>query len=306
MSALHLEDGIEPGLQVAFDEPMIVGESPLWHSLEHCLYWVDIDGFAIHRLHPQSGAHKKWTAPSEPTALGLCEDGTLVVALRDGFARFNSASGVFTPLAVAPYDTTTARFNDGRVDAAGRFWVGTMYEPKDARKAAMYVLERGAVRCAWDGGMITSNGLAFSADGRYMYHADTPSHRIDRYRFDAATGELGAAEVFQRFDADKSAPGYGGRPDGAAVDSEGAYWVAMFEGSRLLRFDASGALLREVKLPLRCPTMMAFGGADLRTLYITSAGARRPLEERTRYPLSGCLLALRVEVPGRLEAAYLP
>ncbi|WP_426190507.1 SMP-30/gluconolactonase/LRE family protein [Massilia sp. DWR3-1-1] len=297
---------IEPGLQVAFATPMTVGESPLWHAAENCLYWVDIDGFAIHRLHPDSGAHSSWTAPTEPSALGLCLDGALVVALRDGFARFNPVSGVFTPIAVAPYDTATARFNDGRVDPAGRFWVGTLYEPKDAQKAAMYVLERGAVRTAWDGGMTTSNGLAFSTDQRWMYHADTPSHRIDRYPYDPATGELGAAVPFQRFASDKSAADYGGRPDGAAVDSEGAYWSAMFEGARLLRFSSEGELLREVKLPVRCPTMMAFGGADLRTLYITSAGARRPAAERARYPLSGCLLALRVEVPGLPAPAYLP
>ena len=306
MSVLLDSEDVEPGLQVAFAGPMTVGESPLWHAVEHCLYWVDIDGFAIHRLHPESGAHSSWTAPSEPTSLGLCADGALVVALRDGFARFNPVTGVFTPIAVAPYDTATERFNDGRVDAAGRFWVGTMYEPKTAPRASMYVLERGAVRRAWEGGMTTSNGLAFSADGRFLFHADTPSHRIDRYPFDVATGEFGAAEVFARFDADKSAPGYGGRPDGAAVDSEGAYWSAMFEGGRLLRFSASGELLREVRLPLRCPTMMAFGGADLRTLYITSAGAKRGQAERERYPLSGCVLALRVDVPGVAERVYLP
>ena len=296
----------EPGLEVAFDTPMTVGESPLWHALENCLYWVDIDGFAIHRLHPDSGAHRQWTAPSEPSALGLCLDGCLVVALRDGFARFNTATGIFTPIAVAPYDTATSRFNDGRIDPAGRFWVGTMYEPKESPKAAMYVLERGAVRQAWDGGMTTSNGLAFSPERRHMYHSDTTSHRIDRYPFDAATGELGAAEPFQRFASDKSAADYGGRPDGGAVDSEGAYWSAMFEGGRLLRFGADGALLREIKLPLRCPTMMAVGGPDLRTLYITSAGARRPADERERYPLSGCVLSLRVDVPGLPEFAYLP
>jgi sugar lactone lactonase YvrE len=297
--------GVEPGLMVAFDTPMTVGESPLWHALENCLYWVDIDGFAIHRLHPDSGAHTHWSTPSEPSTLGLGDDGTLVVAMREGFARFNPATGSFTPLAVAPYDTAKARFNDGKVDPAGRLWVGTMYEPKDAPKAAMYVLERGAVRCAFDGGMTNSNGLAFSPDHRSMYHADTTAHRIDRYPYDPATGELGTATPFHQFDPDKSAPGYGGRPDGGAIDSEGAYWSALFEGGRLLRFAPDGTVLREIKLPLRCPTMAAFGAPDLRTLFITSAGAKRPAAERAQYPLSGCVLALRVDVPGLPEPAYL-
>ena len=151
-----------------------------------------------------------------------------------------------------------------------------------------------------------SNGLAFSPDGKWMYHADTTTHRIDRYRFDAASGAVSDPQPFQRFSADKAASNYGGRPDGAAVDSEGAYWCAMFEGGRLLRFSPDGELLREVKLPLRCPTMVAFGGADLRTLYITSASHKRSPEERAQYPLSGCVLSLRVDVAGLPERQYLP
>jgi sugar lactone lactonase YvrE len=111
---------------------------------------------------------------------------------------------------------------------------------------------------------------------------------------------------FQQFSTDKAASDYGGRPDGAAVDSEGAYWCAMFEGGRILRFAPGGELLREVKLPLRCPTMVAFGGDDLRTLYITSASHKRSPEELARYPLTGRVLALRVDVAGRPEPEYQP
>ena len=293
-------------IEVAFGQPMAVGECPLWNRAEACLYWVDIDGFAIHRLDPASGAHRSWTTDCEPTALGLHAGGGLVVALRSGFARFDTDSGAFTPIAPAPYDTGKVRFNDGRVDPAGRFWVGTLYEPRTEAAAEMYCLERGQVRQAWSGGMTVSNGLGFSPDHKWMYHSDTTSHRIDRYPFDAATGALGEAQPFQRFATDKKVPGYGGRPDGAAVDSEGAYWSAMFEGGRLLRFSSGGELLREVTLPVRCPTMMAFGGADLRTLYITSASHNRSAGERAQYPLTGCVLSLRVDVPGLAEPLYQP
>jgi sugar lactone lactonase YvrE len=139
-----------------------------------------------------------------------------------------------------------------------------------------------------------------------MYHADTTAHRIDRYDFDAATGIASNRRVFQQFSSDKAAADYGGRPDGATVDSEGNYWCAMFEGGRLLCFSPTGELLREVKLPLRCPTMLAFGGDDLKTLYITSASHNRSPEEREQYPLTGCVLSLRVDVPGRTEPAYQP
>jgi sugar lactone lactonase YvrE len=293
-------------IDVAFGEPMAVGESPLWDPAEACLYWVDIDGFAVHRLDPASGAHRSWSMDSEPSALGRHAGGGLVVARRSGFAHLDTASGALTPIAPAPYDTATSRFNDGRVDPAGRFWAGTMYEPRDRPAAEMFRLERGQVQRVWSGGMTNSNGLAFSPDGRTMYHADTTSHRIDRYDFDVATGTVSNRRTFHSFSADKTAPDYGGRPDGAAVDSEGAYWCAMFEGGRLLRFAPDGSLLREVKLPLRCPTMIAFGGADLRTLYITSAGRKRPPQERAQYPLSGCVLSMRVDVAGPPEPLYLP
>jgi sugar lactone lactonase YvrE len=293
-------------IEVAFDQPMAVGECPLWNPAEACLYWVDIDGFAVHRLDPASGAHTSWSMDSEPSALALDAGGGLVVAQRSGFVHLDTASGALSPVAPAPYDTATSRFNDGRVDPAGRFWVGTMYEPRDRPAAEMFRLERGHVQLGWSGGMTNSNGLAFSPDGRTMYHADTTSHRIDRYDFDVATGAVSNPRPFQRFPADKAASDYGGRPDGAAVDSEGAYWCAMFEGGRLLRFAPDGVLLREVKLPLRCPTMVAFGGADLRTLYITSASHKRSAEERVQYPLTGRVLSMRVDVAGRPEPLYRP
>jgi sugar lactone lactonase YvrE len=293
-------------IQVAFDQPMAVGECPLWNPAEACLYWIDIDGFAVHRLHPASGAHNCWIMESEPSALALSAGGGLVVAMRAGFAHFDTANGVVTPIAPAPYDTAKVRFNDGRADAAGRFWVGTLYEPRDQQAAEMYVLEHGKVRLAWSGGMTNSNGLGFSPDRKWMYHTDTAAHRIDRHGFDVATGAVADPQPFQQFAADKAAPAYGGRPDGAAVDSEGAYWCAMFEGGRLLRFAPDGTLLREVTLPLRCPTMVAFGGGDLRTLYITSASHNRSAAERAQYPLTGCVLSLRVDAAGLPEPLYQP
>jgi sugar lactone lactonase YvrE len=292
-------------IEVAHDAPMSVGECPLWHAGEASIYWVDINGFTVHRLHPASGEHRAWPMPAEPSALAIHAGGGLVVAMRSGFAHLDTGSGELTDVAAAPYDTKTTRFNDGRTDPAGRFWVGTIYEPRDQQAAQMFCLERGTVKLMWSGGMTVSNGLAFSPDQRTMYHADTTSHRIDCYDFDAAAGTASHARRFQQFSNDKTR-NYGGRPDGAAVDSEGAYWCAMFEGGRLLRFAPTGELLREVKLPLRCPTMLAFGGADLRTLFITSASHGRSDVEREQYPLTGCLLSLRVDVAGRADPVYQP
>lgn len=290
---------------VVHPTPMLVGECPLWHPAERNIYWVDIASYKVHRMHPLTGEHREWLMSSEPAALALHPHGGLVVAQRSGFVHLDTVSGEVTPIAAAPYDTSVARFNDGRVDAAGRFWVGTIYEPRDRQAAEMYCLEKGSVTLKWSGGMTNSNGLGFSPDGHAMYHADTTAHLITRYHFDVETGTVSHPQRFHQFSADK-ANNYGGRPDGAAVDSEGAYWCAMFEGGRLLRFSPQGDILREVKLPLRCPTMLAFGGDDLRTLYITSASHGRPALEREQLPMTGCLLSMQVDVAGREEPMYLP
>lgn len=290
--------------KVAWDAVMSVGECPLWSPHDACLYWVDIAGFTIHRLHPDTGEHREWRMASEPAALALHAHGGLVVAMRAGFFHFEPDSGAINLIAQAPYDTATTRFNDGRVDAAGRFWVGTIYEPRDKQAAQMFCLERGKIELKWSGGMTVSNGLGFSPDGRHMYHADTTSHRVDRYEFDVASGAANNPQRFHQFSMDK-ANDYGGRPDGAAVDADGNYWCAMIEGARLLQFAPTGELLRKVKLPVNCPTMMAFGGDDLRTLYVTSLG-QRPAAEFEQYPLTGRLLSLRLDVAGRIEHAYQP
>ncbi len=290
--------------EVAYDAIMQVGECPLWHPEEAALYWVDIEGFAVHRLDPSSGAHQQWRMATEPSALARSASGGLIVALRSGLIHLNARDGSLHDIAPAPYNTGTCRFNDGRADAAGRFWIGTLYEPRDAPLAQMFCLERGVLKLVWSGGMTVSNGLGFSPDQRTLYHADTTAHRVNQYDFDVATGNVSRPRLLHQFSADK-AHRYGGRPDGAAVDSEGNYWCAMFEGGRLLRLSPDGAILSEIAMPLRCPTMLAFGGADLRTLYITSASAKRPGAELAKYPLTGRLLSLRVDVPGREEPAYI-
>lgn len=291
-------------IQVLLNPRMQLGECPIWHPQEAVLYWIDIDGRAVHRFDPALKAHRVWAMPSEPGCIALNATGGLLVALRSGLAMLDTTSGHLTQLADAPYDTATTRFNDGRCDAAGRLWVGTIYEPRDHPHAALFCVEHGSVRDSGKRATV-SNGLAFSPDQRTMYHADTTSHRIFAYDYDVRTGSVSASRLVKQFSTDKL-HNYGGRPDGAAVDSEGAYWCAMYEGGRLLRLAPDGEILREILLPVRCPTMLAFGGDDLRTLYITSVSKNRPAAELELYPWSGCVLTMRVEVAGLPESQYLP
>ncbi len=280
--------------------PALLGESPFWWPEQGALWWLDIPGRKLHRWQANASRHDEWAFDSDPGSFAPLPGGQLLLAVREGLVRFDPASGRRTPLAEAPYDPKDQRFNDGKADPQGRFWVGTICDPREPPRAALYRWQRGKLdRMA--GGISASNGLAWSPDGRTLYWADTYSHRVFAFDFDRDDGSLSRQREFLRFP--KREPGqalesYGGRPDGAAVDAEGCYWLAMFEGQRLLRFSPAGELLREVALPVRCPTMPCFGGPDLRTLFVTTARDKRPPEELAAQPLAGCVLTMRVDVPG--------
>ena len=281
--------------------PSLLGESPVWHPAEQALYWCDIPGRTLNRFDPRSGAHRLWPFDSEPACCAPLMEGGLLLALREGLLRFDPAGGDATPLPVKlPYDPRHERFNDGKADAQGRLWVGTIYEPRDSAAAALYRYAAGKFDRMADG-VTTSNGLAWSPDARTLYWADTKAHTVFAFDFERAGGAISNQRVFVQFPvkaADQALAAYGGRPDGAAVDAEGGYWVAMFEGARLLRLGPDGVVTREVALPVRCPTMPCFGGPDLKTLYVTTSRDQRPADELAREPLAGCVLQLRVEVQG--------
>ena len=272
------------------------------HIATHAiLSWLLAEAAPANRFDPRSGAHAQWPFDTDVACCAPLLDGGLLLALRSGLARFDPARGALAPLPVPlPYDPREERFNDGKADPQGRFWVGTIYEPRDPPRAALYRFAAGTLeRVAGD--ITVSNGLAWSPDGRTLYWADTKAHRVQAFDFDAAAGTLSRPRTFAQFAPrapDQPLASYGGRPDGAAVDAEGGYWVAMYEGARVLRFAPDGTLTREVALPVRCPTMPCFGGPDLRTLYITTAREKRPADELAREPLAGCVLQLRVDVPG--------
>jgi sugar lactone lactonase YvrE len=292
-------NGNSQGVQVAIARPMLLGESPFWHPTERCLYGCDIAARQVWRWSPDHDEFTAWDFATEPGCVAPIEGGGLLVALRDGIWRFDPASGERTQLVAAPFDTATERFNDGKCDAQGRLWVGTVYEPRQPALAALYCWNGRELRRQADG-ITVSNGLAWSPDGLTMYWSDTTSHTIFAFDHDPETGVISQQRVWALFalKADAAPASYGGRPDGAAVDVEGCYWVALFEGQRLLRLSPNGEVLREVRLPVRCPTMPCFGGDDLQTLYITTARHNRPETELATQPLAGCVLSVRVDVPG--------
>lgn len=284
--------------------PSQLGESPFWHPDQAALYWCDIPCRALHRWHPATASHRQWALDAEPGCCVPLPDGAVLVAQRDGLLRLDPATGARQHLADPPYDPGCERFNDGKADPQGRLWVGTVFEPRDAPRAALYRWGAGADWQRMAGDITVSNGLAFSPDGRTLYWSDTTSHSLYAFDFDGQEGSVSRQRLLRRFAVPESEPGrlpppdYGGRPDGAAMDAEGCLWVAMYEGQRLLRLDDQGRVCGEWPLPVRYPTMPCFGGPDLRTLYLTTAQARLTEVQRAAQPWAGCVLHARVEIPG--------
>ena len=274
----------------------LLGESPLWHPVEQRLYAVDIPGRQLLRWREGADAPDAWPLDAEPGCIAARASGGLLIARRDGLWSFDPATGAHALVCPPPYDPARLRFNDGKVDPAGRLWVGTLSDAREP-ESVLYRFD-GKAFTSQVQSLTTSNGLAWSPDGTRMHWSDTKAHRIYAADFDVATGALSSPRVFAEFKPRTAGEPYGGRPDGAAMDAEGHYWAAMFEGGCLLRIAPSGEVVQRVELPVTCPTMPTFGGADLRTLFITTAREKRPAEELARQPLAGAVLQLRVDVPG--------
>lgn len=287
-----------------------LGESPFWHPHEAALYWIDIPGRAVLRTRGAIGAGtvERWPLPTEPGCIAPARSGGLVIAMRDGIYRAREWGGELRLLAAADYDTRSMRFNDGKCDPLGRFWAGTLNEAKDRPNATLYCLDaRGGRPPAFTrmaNEATTANGLAFSPDASTLYWADTAAHRVRAWDWAAEANGLSRPRVFRQFEpkpegwTPESPLHYDGRPDGATIDAEGCYWASMFEGGQLLRLSPSGERLSALSVPVQCPTMPCLGGEDLRTLFVTTAREGRPAPELAQRPASGCVLSVRVDVPG--------
>ncbi len=270
-----------------------LGESLVWDAAGGRLLWADITARRIHAYTLASEDHVVWDFSSEVGAFGLCADGRLVVGLRDGVSLFDPASGALEALAAIEADLPHTRLNDGKVGPDGAFWIGSMDDrPERQPIAALYRVSADGACARKVDGLMVSNGLAWSADARRMFHSDSTANRIDIWDFDPANGAMSGRRSFAEPTAEQ------GRPDGAATDVKGGYWSAGVSAGRLNRFSPTGEVIESIPLPVPAPTMCAFGGEDMRTLFVTSLCDGRPAELIARYPLSGSILMLRVDVEG--------
>lgn len=292
-----MSDALTPHLTL----DMGLGEGPVWHPEHHALYWVDILGCALHRLDFATNEHRVVEYDEAITCVVRHAEGGFIAAMRSGLWRLDDAGARQALLAEAPEDTRDHRFNDGGCDPAGRFWIGTMNETQTAADAALYCYD-GRALTARLGGMTITNGLAFSTDGRWMYHTDTPTRIIRRHAFDTATGEIGPGQTW----VDLNTLDIDGSPDGAAVDADDHYWTALFGGAAVARFDPDGRLVARYPVAALQPTMPAFGGPDGRTLFVTTARENMDAATLAEWPQSGAIFSMTVDVPGHAIAAFNP
>ena len=275
-----------------------LGECPSYDDRLDAILFEDIVNRTIHSVDLKTGAARKWTFPSEVGSFGLTETGKLVVALRHVVGLFDRDSGGFAELATIEGDNPGTRLNDGKVGPDGAFWVGSMDNrglPSAEAKpiGALYRVDAsGKVEKKVDQ-IYTSNGLAWTPDGRTMIHTDSRGRWIDRWTFDPATG---AITDRRRIVADIEEAA--GRPDGGATDAEGCYWSAGVSAGRLNRYDLDGKLLAHYPVPVVAPTMPCFGGPDLKTLFVTSLRTGRSPEALAKFPLTGVTIVGRSPVAG--------
>ena len=293
---------------LAVDARAGLGEGPVWDPVTSRLIWLDLVDWwnnadsatgVVHLHDPSGGGDGSIDVPGGLGSVALRSNGTLIVAAGDGFGALDLQSGEFDLSLPMGLEDGGMRFNDGGCDPQGRFWAGSTERANEFNWLG--VLHR--IDADWHveemlTGVGGANGVGWSPDGETMYYVDTPTRKIDSFRFDGDTGSIADRQTHAEIP-----DGYG-VPDGLAVDAEGGVWVAVWGSSRVLRYVPDGSLDAEVVLPVSQPTSCVFGGDDLETLYITTAWAALSDEQMAAEPHAGGVFAVDVGVPGRPKAGY--
>ena len=270
-----------------------LGEGPLWQPEQERLYWVNIEVSEVHSCDAGGENHQVSCLATAVGALAFRKGPGYILATRDGFAFWDGAQELtFLPQPEGGF--SGRRFNDGRIDPAGRFFAGTLSsEPA----CALYRLDADLSVHIVQQGITISNGLGWSPDGQYFYLTDSPQRVIYRYSYDSLNGDISQREEFIHIPDDLAE----GVPDGLCVDAEGCIWSARWGGWKVVRYSPQGEKLAEVQLPTALVTSCAFGGPALDTLYITTAAVDLSEDERRQQPTAGDMFYLKPGVKGTPE-----
>jgi len=286
----HLFEAVSPHID-------LLGEGPVWSVARQCLYWVDIEGKYVRRLSLAPKEVVSWRFLETTGSLTCSSRSELLIALGKDIVRFTPESAHVEIICSEPEaDVSEWRYNDGKCDPRGRFWVGSL--PKDAAfpNGSLWRLDERGNIIQVDTGFQVPNGLAWSPDGTKMYFADSRAKEIYCYDYDVELGVASQRQVFARTTD--------GVPDGATVDSDGFLWSAEYGAGRINRFAPDGRLHSQLNLPVLYPTSCAFGGPHMDILFVTSATLRTTADDLADRPLSGRLLAVQVQASGLPEPSY--
>jgi sugar lactone lactonase YvrE len=273
-----------------------LGESPRWDPQQKRLAWVDVYNHWVHLFDPATDDDRCFEAGDVVSAIALGGPDRLLLAVRDRLVHLDLSTGDLRPFTRVPLGAGESRLNDGKCDARGRLWIGSLSdEPGQAR---LYRCDGDGTVQVMETGLTISNGLGWSPDGKTFYLTDSPKRVIYAYPFDVNQGTLGARRVLVDLAGEEV------EPDGLAVDAEGRIWSALWNGWCVVCFDALGRELRRIRLPVQRPTSPAFGGEALADLYVTTASVGLGQKEIERGIQAGDLFRISTSTVGLAEHAF--
>lgn len=276
--------------QLEFKFESQLGEGAVWNYKTQELYWVDIEGKALHIYNPKTKVNKTFPTPSR---IGTVVPYTLteaVVALEDGIYKLHLETGELSLVSDVEAQQTENRFNDGKCDPLGNLWVGSMHLEQTKPHASLYKIDEKGVAAKMVDSVTISNGIVWTSDAKTMYYIDTPTSKIMGYDFDINTGTISNERVAVEVSLED------GFPDGMTIDSEDMLWVGLWNGNAVARYNPNtGELIRKIEVPAHNVTSCAFGGENLDILFITTASVDMTPEEQKALPLSGSVFKV---IPG--------
>jgi sugar lactone lactonase YvrE len=283
------------GVRCAVDAQALLGEAPYWNDRDDSLVWVDMLAPALHRLVAAADRHRKshqaWPLARLTSVAVPRRAGGFLLAQPSGLRLFDPEHGIDEAFAHPESRRAGNRYNDGKCDALGRLWIGTMDPGGQPGRGSLLRVDPDGTCERMDTGFTVANGIGFAPDGATLYFIESAARIVFAYDLDAKRGTVGRRRTFAAWPE-------GVKPDGLAVDAQGNVWIAIWDGWRVERWSPDGALQRTIRLPVPRPTSVAFGGPDLATLYITTARVRLPTEALAQTPLSGALFEYTPDVRG--------
>lgn len=284
---------MERTAHIIFNAKAILGEGAIWHPRESLLYWVDIEGKELHRYNPSTGGDAKMELPQRVGSVVPIKKGGMLVGMEDCIAKVEFEKKNITSVSPLEENQSNTRCNDGKCDPNGRFWIGTMDLQERQGMGNLYKIDCKLNVTKVLDNLSVSNGIVWSRDKKTMYFIDSPTYSVQAFNYDNETGEISNQRTVIEV------PSKMGAPDGMTIDEKGMLWIAHWGGFCVGRWNPDkGNLKSKVTVPVPNVTSCAFGGSNLDTLFITTAKAGLSPEELEKYPESGGLFAVSLDIRG--------